>query len=67
LIKEERRRKFGNEPSTGFNKCNGLMLRFEGRRKRFEGRVLEKFGNDPCRGFYGWMLRKKTGWGNKNE
>jgi hypothetical protein len=36
LIKEERRRKFGNEPSTGFNKCNGLMLRFEGRRKRLE-------------------------------
>jgi hypothetical protein len=34
---------------------------------RFEGRVLEKFGNEPCTGFNGWMLRKKTGWGNKNE
>jgi len=67
LIKEERRSKFGNEPSTGINKCNGLMLRFEGRRKRFEGRVLEKCGNDACTGFYGWMLRKKIGWGNKNE
>jgi hypothetical protein len=43
------------------------MLRFEGRRKRFEVRGREKFGNDPCTGFYGWMLRKKTGWGNKNE
>ncbi|MEG4488859.1 hypothetical protein [Microcoleus sp. D2_18a_B4] len=38
MIKEERRRKFGNEPSTGFNKCNELMLRFEGRRKRLEDR-----------------------------
>jgi hypothetical protein len=63
LIKEERRSKLGNEPSTGFNKCNELMLRFEGRRKSSE----RKFGNDPCTGFYGWMLRKKTGWGNKNE
>ena len=45
MIKEERRSKLGNEPSTGFNKCNGLMLRLEGRRKRFEGRVLGKFGN----------------------
>jgi hypothetical protein len=60
LIKEERRSKLGNEPSTAFNKCNGLIL-------RLEGRVLGKFGNDPCTGFYGWMLRKKTGWGNKNE
>jgi hypothetical protein len=60
LIKEERRSKLGNEPSTGFNKCNELIL-------RLEGRVLGKFGNDPCTGFYGWMLRKKTGWGNKNE
>jgi hypothetical protein len=42
------------------------MLRLEGRRKRFEVRGREKFGNDPCTGFYGWMLRKKTGWGNKN-
>jgi hypothetical protein len=67
LIKEERRSKLGNEPSTGFNKCNELMLRFEGRRKRFEVRVREKLGNDPSTGFYGWMLRKKTGWGNKNE
>jgi hypothetical protein len=45
LIKEERRRKFGNEPSTGFNKCNRWMLRLEGRRKRFEVRGREKFGN----------------------
>jgi hypothetical protein len=67
LIKEERRRKFGKERSTGFNKCNRWMLRFEGRRKRFEVRGREKFGNDPSTGFYGWMLRKKTGGGNKNE
>jgi len=60
LIKEERRSKFGNEPSTGFNKCNGWML-------RLEGRVLEKFGNEPCTGFNAWMLRKKTVWGKKNE
>ncbi|WP_333375506.1 hypothetical protein [Microcoleus sp. C2C6] len=38
MIKEERRSKLGNEPSTGFNKCNGWMLRLEGRRKRFEVR-----------------------------
>ena len=37
MIKEERRSKLGSEPSTGFNKCNELMLRFERRRKRFEG------------------------------
>ncbi|MEG5049923.1 MULTISPECIES: hypothetical protein [unclassified Microcoleus] len=36
MIKEERRRKFGNEPSTGFNGCNGWMLRFEERRKRLD-------------------------------
>jgi len=41
------------------------MLRFEGRRKRLE--VRGKFGNEPCTGFNEWMLRKKTGWGNKNE
>jgi hypothetical protein len=67
LIKEERRSKLGNEPSTGFNKCNGWMLRLEGRRKRFEVRGREKFDNESCTGFNGWMLRKKTGWGNKNE
>jgi hypothetical protein len=43
LIKEERRSKLGNEPSTGFNKCNELIL-------RLEGRVLGKFGNDPAIG-----------------
>jgi hypothetical protein len=41
-----------------------------GKKEEVGGWRLEdrgKFGNEPCTGFNGWMLRKKTGWGNKNE
>ncbi len=59
MIKKERRRKFGNEPFTEFNKCNGWMLRLEGRRKRFEVRGREKFGNDPAIGILRMDVEEK--------
>jgi hypothetical protein len=65
LIKEERRSKFGNEPSTGINKCNGLMLRFEGRRKRFEVRGREKFGNDHAIGILRMDVEEKDRMGKQ--
>jgi hypothetical protein len=65
LIKEERRSKLGNEQSTGFNKCNELMLRFEGRRKRFEVRVREKFGNDPAIGILRMDVEEKDRMGKQ--
>jgi len=65
LIKEERRSKFGNEPSTGFNKCNELMLRFEGRRKRFEVRGREKFGNDHAIGILRMDVEEKDRMGKQ--
>jgi hypothetical protein len=65
LIKEERRSKFGNEPSTGFNKCNGLMLRLEGRRKRFEVRGRKKFGNEPAIGILRMDVEEKDRMGKQ--
>jgi hypothetical protein len=38
-----------------------------GKKEEVGSEVRGKFGNAPCTGFNGWMLRKKTGWGNKNE
>jgi hypothetical protein len=65
LIKEERRSKLGNEPSTGFNKCNELMLRFEGRRKRLEVQGREKFGNDPAIGILRMDVEEKDRMGKQ--
>ncbi len=58
MIKEERRSKLGNEPSTGFNKCNELML-------RFEGRVLEKFGNEHAIGILRMDVEEKDRMGKQ--
>ena len=65
MIKEERRSKFGNESSTGFNKCNGLMLRLEGRRKRFEVRGRKKFGNEPAIGILRMDVEEKDRMGKQ--